>query len=247
MSEGQQRGSLFAPIHWSDETASSARVGAMVAPANDPFSGQPEATPAAIVPVAFAYRGFVLSRARVTLPEETWWARASGAGGEGLLIASNDAPNAWCERAAVIFGDTEIAEYIDAPRGSYRMAAFIDGQLVGCLFIGPSSAAPQWDAVKMLFETEHMGEAQRRAVLSGKSTDGLADPGPVICAGCHALGGSGGAVGPTLDGVGGRFTESELRAWLSDPQSVKPGTAMPNLALTEGQLNGLVPYLMQQK
>ena len=32
-----------------------------------------------------------------------------------------------------------------------------------------------------------MGEAQRRAVLSGKSTEGLADPGPVICA-CFGVG-----------------------------------------------------------
>ena len=36
VSEGQQRGLLFAPIHWSNETASSARVGDMVTPANDP-------------------------------------------------------------------------------------------------------------------------------------------------------------------------------------------------------------------
>ena len=29
---GQQRGMLFAPIHWSDVTAFAARVGALVAP-----------------------------------------------------------------------------------------------------------------------------------------------------------------------------------------------------------------------
>ena len=50
VSERQQRGMLFAPIHWSDENASAARVGALVAPVTDPYSGQPEtkATPAAI-------------------------------------------------------------------------------------------------------------------------------------------------------------------------------------------------------
>jgi assimilatory nitrate reductase catalytic subunit len=48
VSERQQRGMLFAPIHWSEQTASSARVGALVAPFTDVFSGQPEnkATPA---------------------------------------------------------------------------------------------------------------------------------------------------------------------------------------------------------
>ena len=51
--QASRRGSLFAPIHWSDETASSARIGDLVTPANDPYSGQPEAkaTPAAIAPV----------------------------------------------------------------------------------------------------------------------------------------------------------------------------------------------------
>ena len=190
VSEGQLRGSLFAPIHWSGKTASSGRTGELVGPATDPFSGQPEAkaTPASIAPVEFRYRGFALSRARLTLPFETWWARAAIKGGEGVLLATNDAPSLWRARAAVLFGgDAEIAEYVDEPRGSYRMAAFVDGRLAGCLFIGPAEAAPQWDAVKLLFESEHMGEAQRRAVLSGKSTDGLADPGPVICA-CFGVG-----------------------------------------------------------
>src|SRR5229473_1026160 len=64
VSERQQRGMLFAPIHWSEETASTARVGALVAPFTDPFSGQPEnkATPASIVPYEYVFRGFALSR-----------------------------------------------------------------------------------------------------------------------------------------------------------------------------------------
>ncbi len=190
VSEGQQRGSLFAPIHWSDETASCARVGELVTAANDLYSGQPEAkaSPAAIAPVEYLYRGFALSRARLAMPAETWWARATIAGGEGLLLASNDAPHIWRDRAALLFGaQAEITEYVDELRGSFRMAAFVDGRLAGCLFIGPAFAAPHWDAVKALFEAESLGEAQRRAVLSGKSTDGIADPGPVVCA-CFGVG-----------------------------------------------------------
>ena len=63
VSEDQQPGSMFLPIHWSGDTASCARAGDLVAPHTDPYSGQPEAkaTPAAIAPVAFAMRGFVRS------------------------------------------------------------------------------------------------------------------------------------------------------------------------------------------
>jgi assimilatory nitrate reductase catalytic subunit len=189
ISEGQRRGSLFVPIHWSDETASSARVGELVASATDPYSGQPEAkaTPAAIDPVEFRFRGFVLARGRVTLPSRTWWSRVTVANGEGLLLASNLGPAEWREHVHAMLGGAEIAEYCDEPRGIYRVAAFVEGRLAGCLFIGPAGATLQWDTVKALFGAEALGEAQRRAVLSGKSTEGLADPGPVICA-CFGVG-----------------------------------------------------------
>ena len=42
ITENQRRGCLFAPIHWSGDTASSARIGELVTPANDPYSGQPK-------------------------------------------------------------------------------------------------------------------------------------------------------------------------------------------------------------
>ena len=93
VSDGQLRGSLFAPIHWSGETASSARVGSLVTPATDPFSGQPEAkaTPVSIAPVEFRYRGFALSRARLALPTETWWARtAINGGGPTIKVTTNN-------------------------------------------------------------------------------------------------------------------------------------------------------------
>ncbi len=67
-----------------------------------------------------------------------------------------------------------------------------------------------------------------------------------ICQSCHQLGGKGGAVGPVLDGVGDRYQRDEMRAWLADPQSVKPGTAMPNLGLSETDLTALTDFLMAQ-
>ena len=49
VTDSQRRGSLFAPIHWNDKTASEARVGDLVTPANDPYSGQPEAKATPVV------------------------------------------------------------------------------------------------------------------------------------------------------------------------------------------------------
>jgi len=190
VSAGQRRGSLFAPIHWSDETAATARVGALVAPITDPYSGQPEAkaTLAAITPVSYTLRGFALARQPLALPGDSWWARVAVRHGAGVLFASNESASAWRGHAKALFGDgVELAEYLDEPRQSFRAAAFQDGRLVGCLFVGPAEATPTWDAVKALFEAEALPDQQRRAVLSGRSTDGVADAGPIVCA-CFGVG-----------------------------------------------------------
>lgn len=65
-----------------------------------------------------------------------------------------------------------------------------------------------------------------------------------ICVACHSVDGSGGKVGPALDAVSSRFDEEHLNAWLSDPQSVKPGTAMPNLNLSPEVRKELVSWLL---
>ena len=79
ISNGQQRGSLFAPIHWNDETASYARVGSLAAPFTDPYSGQPEmkATPASLEAVQLRQRGFVLAREAIDLPHAVVWTRVA--------------------------------------------------------------------------------------------------------------------------------------------------------------------------
>ena len=105
ISAGQQAGSIFVPIHWSDLNASSARVGDLVGPATDPFSGQPEAkaTPAAIAPVEFAWSGFAVSRQPLALPDGTWWARMAFPDASGCRFASNHGPLDWHDLAPNLF------------------------------------------------------------------------------------------------------------------------------------------------
>ena len=112
-------------------------------PQTDPFSGQPEAkaTPVAVAPVAFAYRGFALAREPLRLPDATWWARVALDGATGWLFATNDAPMAWHDLAPNLFPDAVLTEYVDRQRGLYRAAAFVDGRLEGALFVGPADAA----------------------------------------------------------------------------------------------------------
>jgi len=64
-----------------------------------------------------------------------------------------------------------------------------------------------------------------------------------VCIGCHAVGGQGGQVGPALDGVASRLDGDFMRRWISDPQSVKPGTTMPDLGLEGDDLEAILDYL----
>jgi assimilatory nitrate reductase catalytic subunit len=188
VSDRQQLGMLFAPIHWSEQTASSARIGALVAPFTDAFSGQPEskATPASITPFALAQRGFVLSRTPLELPAATWWARAAVTGGFGYLLAGNAEPASWQVWWASL-GAGDVVEYQDEGNGVFRAASFVDDRLESCLFIGPREAAIDWSAVKEMFAASALNDHQRRMLLSGKSADGQANSGPIVCA-CFGVG-----------------------------------------------------------
>jgi assimilatory nitrate reductase catalytic subunit len=188
VSEGQQRGMLFAPIHWSDETASDARVGALVAPFTDALSGQPEnkATPASIMPHAYVQRGFVLSRAPLALPANTRWAHVAVGGGHGYRLADNADPATWRSWLGAGAG-SDVAEYQDTAAGIYRAAVFADGRLETCLFIGPAAGAIEWGAVREMFAAGVLSDDQRRMLLSGRSADGLASAGPIVCA-CFGVG-----------------------------------------------------------
>ena len=64
-----------------------------------------------------------------------------------------------------------------------------------------------------------------------------------MCLACHTLEGQGGVVGPVLDGVGDRRSYDNLVAWITDPQQLKPGTAMPKLPLTQADVVELASFL----
>jgi assimilatory nitrate reductase catalytic subunit len=188
VSARQQRGMLFAPIHWSGENTSGARVGALVAPFTDPFSGQPEnkATPVAITPYEYVFRGFALSRSKLDLPAHAWWARVAVGGGYGYLLADNADLAGWQSWLKSVAGD-DLAEYKDFGGGVYRAASFAGERIETCLFVGPARDAGDWNVVKGLFAADALTPDQRRMLLSGKSIDGLVDAGPIVCA-CFGVG-----------------------------------------------------------
>jgi cytochrome c2 len=74
------------------------------------------------------------------------------------------------------------------------------------------------------------------------------------CGGCHSLAGvsqADGLVGPPLDGVAERAviggmlanSPSNLTRWISAPQSVVPGNAMPDIPMTAQESHDIAAFL----
>lgn len=66
------------------------------------------------------------------------------------------------------------------------------------------------------------------------------------CRRCHRIGDRGGILAPDLNGITRRVEDPAhvvLRLWLRDPQSIKPGTAMPNFRLSDSEIEAILMYL----
>jgi assimilatory nitrate reductase catalytic subunit len=183
VNRGQQPGTLFVPIHWSDENSSAGRIGALVQPATDPFSGQPEtkATPARIAPSPVAGFGFLLSRRRLDPAGLAYWAHARTAFGHVLDFALDEPREGWAHwlRAALPEGDR--LGFQDAASGTYRSAVLRSGRLEAALFVGPDPKLPSPEWLKSLFALASIPASERRDLLAGTSVEGAADEGPVVC------------------------------------------------------------------
>ena len=180
----QERGSVFVPMHWNDETASDARTGSLVHSIVDPISGQPDskATPVAIEPVVMASAGFMLSRRRVELPRESYWAWAAIKDGYVARIdTAGDGADLLAALKATI-GPADTLRYHDTRRGISRIAVIADQRLVGALFLAPAASAPKWSILAEAWDAATIDKTMRRVILSGKRLDGAADEGPNVCA-----------------------------------------------------------------
>ncbi len=63
------------------------------------------------------------------------------------------------------------------------------------------------------------------------------------CMVCHTINGTGGQIGPVLNGVVDRYGEAWLRDWLKDPQAIRQGSRMPNFRLSDDEVEAVIEYL----
>ncbi|MED5595105.1 molybdopterin-dependent oxidoreductase [Janthinobacterium sp. P210006] len=190
---GIARGQVFVPIHWSDANASDARVGAVVNPAVDPVSGEPEFkhTPVRIEQFRVHWHAFVLSRTPLALDGVAHWTRIQGEQFLRYELAGRQRIGdlgAWA-RALLGVADehADWLDYADASAGVYRAVHLEEGRIAQCVYVSPRPDLPSRSWLASLFAHAQMDAADRAGVLLGQPIGKGVDAGATVCS-CFGVG-----------------------------------------------------------
>ncbi len=189
ITESQQIGSLFIPMHWTSQLAAHGRVGALVNPVVDPISKQPEAkqTPVSISAYSPLWYGFVLTRAELAFDDIDYWVKVKGENCYRYELAGETLPEHWPIWAKEKLDDAscpklEWQEYEDATQGIYRAASFQEQQLQSILLVSRQYVLPERGWLSRLFAKPTIDKFERISLLSGEPPIGSAEVGAIVCA-----------------------------------------------------------------
>jgi assimilatory nitrate reductase catalytic subunit len=192
----QREGSVFAPMHWTDEYARQGRVDAVIAPVTDPLSGQPALKSGAVRIERFfaSWCGFgVLATddfAGARAPDGAdYWAKARIDGGLRAEFAGSKPMQEGASIADGFFepvfeqfpNSADIIQYNDKKRGARRFAVFVGEQMKGAVFLAatPVEASRSW-ACELIGRT--FARRERVAVLAGRPSGAAAsERGAIVC------------------------------------------------------------------
>ncbi|MEZ5826867.1 MAG: molybdopterin-dependent oxidoreductase [Hyphomicrobiales bacterium] len=192
LSSRQSRGTVFVPMHWTDQFASAARVDRLIPGLADSHSGQPalKHVPVSVARFPAAQFGFGVLVHRPLALTADYWVLARCEGGWRIELAFDDGVRAWPDFAAALFNappEAETVAYHDIGGGRHGFACFDRMRLVGALFLAsaPVGVSRDWACQQLL--TSHENQRARMAVIAGRPGAGQADRGAVVCS-CFGVG-----------------------------------------------------------
>lgn len=188
-----RKGSVFVPMHWTDQFASKGRIDAVVSADVDPVSGQPGSkfTPVALCKVSFDWYGFAVLREKPGSLPTGYWAIAPAPGGWRVELAGNKQEDLIGLVQSLLGKDAELLSFEDAGLGLQRIAGWTGETLAGACFFGPDpvSVSRQWACG--LLTAPATGRQDRLAVLAGRPPADMPDKGAIVCScfqvGCHEI------------------------------------------------------------
>jgi len=192
ITDSQIQGSLFVPMHWTEQYASRGRMGTLVNPVFDPVSKQPELkhTPVRIKPYRPAWHGFILSRHELIITDIDYVVKIKGEQFYRYELAGETLPESWQDWAKNRLSSSDARqwqEYHDPCLGNYRAAQLADNRLESVIFIASTIKLPERSWLSGLFAKAELGKQERMALLTGIAPLGVADVGTIVCA-CFNIG-----------------------------------------------------------
>ena len=183
ISEGQRRGALFVPMHWTDQLSSGGRTGMLPLQKADPVSGQPafKNSPAIIAPYAADWRGFIVSVEKPEIAADCYWTRVRAEHGWLTELVGKGAID-----IEALLPAGERIEARDGARGNLRVAVRDEtGRLHAALFLTRSGSLPprEW----ILAQLGPKQQPQGAELLAGGAATPAPDAGPVVCV-CFDIG-----------------------------------------------------------
>ena len=192
ISTRQQQGSIFVPMHWTDQFASKARVDTLVPSVVDPVSGQPASKniPVRIERFVAQTYGFAVLIRKPDDIDAEYWAIAKCAKGWRVELGFASARKDWASFANALFGasrDSEIVAFHDRQGAHYRFACYSNNTLLGAVFLGPEPVAVSRDWAVAQLAAHHHRTAARFKVVAGRPGAGSNDKGAIVCS-CFGVG-----------------------------------------------------------
>ncbi len=174
LSDGQRRGEIFTPIHWTDRQSTGGRTGLLPRPLTDPYSGQPgfKSTPARVEKLVVDWRAFLVTREDPGELSVTYATRIRMPHGWLVEMAGSGEPNIAMPR-----GDR--VEAIDVARGQSRIAVMIGAQLQAALYVSRSGGLPsrEW----LVEQLAAFAAPSSIELLAGRPAVAREDRGAIVC------------------------------------------------------------------
>nr|WP_314370434.1 molybdopterin-dependent oxidoreductase [uncultured Acinetobacter sp.] len=199
LAQGVRRGQIFAPIHWTEQVASDARIGKVVNPVVDAISGEPEFkhTPVSIQPFHTTWQGVLYVREgfehqiKASLQACAWWTKIKTAKAMRYELADRHSIDQTQKNLKTFlpFVD-ETYEWLSIEDISSQLSHSIvlkDGILIASLYIAPAELLPDRDWVASLFKRERLSALHRKALLAGMPMSAANNDGPLVCS-CFKVG-----------------------------------------------------------
>ncbi|MES2291124.1 MAG: molybdopterin-dependent oxidoreductase [Pseudomonadota bacterium] len=178
LNDGQRRGEIFTPIHWTDRQSTGGRTGLLPRSLVDPHSGQPgfKSTPAKVERLSVEWRGFLITREEPGTIKALWATRVRVAQGWLVELAGNGDPTRLVRQ---LLPKGEHVETSDPARGQIRHAVVRGGKLLAALYLSRTGSLPTRDW--LIGQLSSVDAPSAIELLAGRPATPAPDRGAIVC------------------------------------------------------------------